>query len=247
MDFQKVSKKLVSQNILINIIGNIIPMVFAVITIPFVIKSIGNEKFGVLSIAWLFLGYFSILDLGMGRPTTKFVLEYYTKGLIHEVKSLISTSVLSLILFGVFIGLLLFIFTPFIVENFLNIPPYLKDETHLSFYAISASIPFVIGVAGVRGVLEAQQKLRLLNIIKIPASVLNYLIPAVVVIFSDNLSLIILLLMITRAILLLVYAYYCFLPFQGTGYVSKIDTIKIKKLVSYGGLVTFNKLFWPVI
>lgn len=247
MNFPDISKKLVSQNISINVLGNLIPMILAIFCIPLIINGIGNEKFGILSIAWLFLGYFSILDLGIGRATTKFVIEYSNKGLIDEVKSLIFTSIFSLIIFGGFIGLVLLILTPIIITDFLNIPTYLQAETHQSFYAICFSIPFVIGVAGVRGVLEAQQKFRLLNVIKIPASILNYLIPAVVVIFSDSVFLIIFLLMVMRALLLLVYAFYCFRPFRGTKSVKIIQGRLAKKLVSYGGWLTISNLVGPVM
>ena len=31
--------------------------------------------FGVLSLVWMFIGYFSLFDLGLGRATTKLVAE----------------------------------------------------------------------------------------------------------------------------------------------------------------------------
>ena len=124
-----VGKKVLTENVIINLLGNAFPVVFAVLSIPFIINQIGKEEFGILSIAWLFLGYFSILDLGIGRATTKFVLEYYSKGLNDEIRNLVWTSVILLFTFGLVLGVSLFIFTPSLVDLFFNIPDDLKSLT----------------------------------------------------------------------------------------------------------------------
>jgi len=232
---------------MINLLGNVVPMVFAILTIPLVIGTIGNEKFAVLTIAWLFLGYFSILDLGIGRATTKFVIEYHHKGLVNEVVELIYTSVLLLFFFGVMVGAALYFMTPYICDNFLNIPSYLKKETRESLRLIAGAIPFVIGVAGVRGVLEAHHQFRLLNIIKIPSSVLNYLIPAITGLLVNSLTLIVFFLALTRVILFIVYSYYCFKPLQHSGAFRKFNRSIINKLVSYGGWLTISNLIGPIM
>jgi O-antigen/teichoic acid export membrane protein len=245
-DFRNSSKKLITENILINLIGNAIPMAFAVLTIPFVVLNLGVEKFGILSIAWLFLGYFSILDLGIGRATTKFVVEYHNKGLQAEIKPLIVTSIFSLFCFGCFIGALLSFFAQFIVESALNVPVYLKQDTIGAIHIISLSIPFVIGVAAARGVLEAQRKFKLLNAIKVPSSILNYVIPGIVVLFSTDIVFIIILLGIARMLLFIVHAYFCFKPFDDRPLIS-IRLSIVRKLLGYGGWLTISNIVGPVM
>lgn len=245
-DFRDSSKKLITENIFINFVGNAIPMAFAVLTIPFVISNLGVEKFGILSIAWLFLGYFSILDLGIGRATTKFVVEYNTKGLLNEIKPLIITSIFSLFFFGCFIGLLFSFFAETVVENALNVPTFLKEDTINSIYIISFSIPFVIGVAAARGVLEAQRKFKLLNIIKVPSSILNYIIPAIVVLVSTDIVFIIALLGVVRVLLFIVHAYFCLKPFNDTTSNSMRLSI-IRKLLKYGGWLTVSNIVGPIM
>jgi O-antigen/teichoic acid export membrane protein len=247
MGFENFSKRLVTKNIAINLLGNIIPMAAAIVTIPYVIANIGNEKFGVLTIAWLFLGYFSILDLGIGRATTKFVIEYYNKGLVKEVQGLIWTSILSLFFFGVFIGGILLLCTPLLTNTLLNIPDYLRPETQQSLYLIAASIPFVVGVSVARGVLEAQQKFFLLNVIKIPSSILNYLIPAIVGFFTESLTFIILLLAITRVILFLIHLYFCLKPFHNNNPFKNFHPRMMKELMQYGGWITVSNLIGPIM
>ncbi len=71
----EIKGSLLARNTLLNLIGQGLPLVVAVITIPFIIHGLGIERFGLLSLAWVVLGYFAIFDLGLGRATTKFVAE----------------------------------------------------------------------------------------------------------------------------------------------------------------------------
>lgn len=65
-----------AKNTLLNLIGLGTPVVLAFLSIPILIKGIGTDRFGVLSIAWMVLGYFSLFDFGIGRALTKSVAEY---------------------------------------------------------------------------------------------------------------------------------------------------------------------------
>ncbi|MFS6652683.1 hypothetical protein WHK00_14665, partial [Staphylococcus aureus] len=40
-------------------------------TIPYLIKQVGVEAFGVLTLIWALIGYFSLFDFGLGRALTQ--------------------------------------------------------------------------------------------------------------------------------------------------------------------------------
>ena len=51
--------------------GNGLLLAVAVFAIPLLISGIGLPKFGVLTLAWVVVGYFSVFDLGLGRAMTQ--------------------------------------------------------------------------------------------------------------------------------------------------------------------------------
>src|SRR2546422_7955265 len=62
--------RLLARNTIWNLVGNGAPMVVAVFCIPILIRSLGRERFGVLTLAWALIGYASLFDLGLGRALT---------------------------------------------------------------------------------------------------------------------------------------------------------------------------------
>src|SRR3712207_2166233 len=79
---------LLIRNTVWNILGTALPLLLTLLTFPVLIRSIGTERFGVLAIAWVVLGYFGLFDLGLGRATIKFMAEAFEHGRVVEVRGL---------------------------------------------------------------------------------------------------------------------------------------------------------------
>lgn len=54
-----------------NFIGHVAPMAVALITIPAYLHVIGEERYGALSLLWIFFGYFGLSDIGLGQATAQ--------------------------------------------------------------------------------------------------------------------------------------------------------------------------------
>jgi O-antigen/teichoic acid export membrane protein len=168
---------LLARNTLFNLIGQGLPLVVAVVTIPLIIQGLGVQRFGLLSLAWVVLGYFAIFDLGLGRATTKFVAEALGKGEEDQVPHFVWTAVTIQTFFGLLGAIVLASITPLLVERILNIPPEPIKEAKDTFYLLSLSIPVVLVSSSFRGVLEAAQRFDLVNIVRVPSSALTFLLP----------------------------------------------------------------------
>ncbi len=240
------SNKLLAKNTLINFLGQAIPLIFAVLAIPFVIDGLGTERFGVLTIVWIIIGYFGLFDMGIGRATTKFVADIEAKG-EQKLSPIIITSLFLLITFGIIGSGLIILLTPLIVNDILNIPQVLIGETENAFYILSISIPFVLGSVGARGALEAQQKFAIVNVIKIPASILNYIAPLLILPFSNSLHFIVIVLVVGRTATFFIYAWYCLKDEYSTNLSDYPILNWIKELMSFGAWIMVSNFISPLM
>ena len=162
-------------------------MVVAVFCIPILILELGKERFGVLTLAWALIGYASLFDLGLGRALTQLVAQKLGAGEEREIPSLAWTSLLLMLALGFAGTACILLISPWLVHSALNVPDALEPETLQSFRLLGLSLPFVITTAGLRGLLEAHQRFKVINALRIPMGVFTFAGPLLALPFSKSL------------------------------------------------------------
>src|SRR2546428_14192229 len=69
-----------ARNAVWNLLSLAAPMLVALGAIPALIRTLGADRFGILTLAWMLIGYCSLFDLGLGRALTKLVSEGFGGG-----------------------------------------------------------------------------------------------------------------------------------------------------------------------
>lgn len=235
------------KNTLWNSLGLILPMIVGFLTIPLLIHGLGTERFGVLTIIWMIIGYSSILDFGLGRALTKLVAEKLGKELYDEIPALIRTSLLLLVGLSFVSAAAVFFLSDSIVLKWLNINPSLQPETLNAFRIMAFSIPFVLISTGFRAVLEAHQKFAVVNIIRIPLALITFLGPLLILPFSGALDKIVIVLLLARIIGTGAFFYFLIDTAPEIKSGTQYDTKQIKGLLGYGSWMTITNLVAPLI
>jgi O-antigen/teichoic acid export membrane protein len=238
---------LLARNTVLNFVGQAVPLMVGVVTIPLIIRGLGTERFGILSLAWIVLGYFSLFDLGLGRATTKFVAEYLGRGETDRLARLVWTSVALQGVLGIVGGLVVATLVPLLVDKVLNIPPQFVAETKGAFYLLALSVPVVILSSSVRGVLEAGQRFDLVNAVQIPTAAARFLLPMVALLFGADLFGIVIFLVVSRLASLLAYLVLCFRVFPTLKRSFSVHLQLVRPLVSYGGWITVSNIVGPIL
>src|SRR5207247_9417899 len=135
---------------LLNLSGQVAPLIVSVLTIPKVFRGLGVERFGFLALILIVAGYFSIFDLGLGRATTRLVAETIGKGDYRRLPSIAWTASITQCVFGVLAGLILALLTPVLIERFLNISPLRLEEARSGLYVLAPPVPFVLHASSLR-------------------------------------------------------------------------------------------------
>ncbi len=245
--FQLTKGSLLARNIFINLIGQGAPLLVAIIAIPIIIKDLGTERFGVLTLAWMVIGYFSLFDLGLGRSLTKLVAEKLGAGQEERIPAMVWTCLFLMLIFGIIGALLVGLSAPWLVHHVLKIPKALQNETLQAFYLLAFSISIVISTTGFIGILEAHQRFGLINVVRTTIGVLTYLSPLLVLPFSQSLFPIVAVLTGIRLLAWLVYIMLCFYIMPDLHHGIMIQRSLVRSLLSFGGWITVSNIVSPLM
>src|SRR5258706_13215786 len=131
-DHKQRGRRLIAKNSILNLAGQILPMLTGVLTIPYIVRGLGTDGYGILSIAMMLLGYFNIFDLGLSRATVKFVAENLDPENVHKVPELVWTSLSLLVGLGIIGGAVAAFFVPISVTHLFKMAVELACQSRIS-------------------------------------------------------------------------------------------------------------------
>ena len=233
-----------TRNAIWNAIGLAAPIPAALIAIPALITGLGLERFGFLTIAWTLLGYFSLFDFGFARATTKFLAERAYPDQPETTRRLFWTSFSTHTVLGLVGGGVLALVTPW-VEGALEVSAEFRPEVTTSLYILAASVPVIVVTAFARGVLEGLQRFDLVNMVKLPASLITYLGPLLALAFTRQLPPVILLISACRVAVLVSYLIMCFRLLPPIWRPMLPSLAVLRPLGALGGWMTATSLLTP--
>lgn len=227
-----------SHNAVWNLLGSVLPMAAGLAAIPLLIHTLGTERFGLLTLVWSILGYFSLFDMGIGRATTKYVSHYWSRQRLLSTSRLVRVALLMLFVFGSAAALLLMASAGIITRTVHLSASLSRDEFQASLMIMAATLPMVMLTAGLRGTLEGQSRFRLLNAIKIPASLTSFVVPLLLLPFTHRVDQITLALAVTRLVVLLAHAWVVRSVLWAAPWRwRRADRVLLRRLMHYGGWV----------
>ncbi len=239
--------RVLARNSLLNLVGLVLPMAAALLTLPLVIHGLGTERFGILMVAWVVVGYFGLFDLGFGRALTKLVAERVATGAREELPALVWTALVLTFALGAVGALLLAGISPWLVRGVLNIPPGLQREALHSFYLLAVSLPWVISTTGFVAILEGTQSFGAVNALRVPMGVLNYAAPLAVLPFTKSLTVVVAVLITLRLLAWVghLVASLRVLPVLRQGMV--LERARVRTLARVGGWMAVSNTVSPMM
>jgi len=241
-----ISGRLLARNALLNLIGQVIPLLLSVAATPFLVHGLGVDRFGLLSFAWIFLAYFSVFDLGLGRATTKFVAEALGSAKLDHVPSLFWTTVMVQALLGVLGTAALVGFAAVLVDRALNIPAQLRAEARATFYVLAFFAPVVLVSGSFSGLLQAGQRFDLVNGVGVVVNVSLYFLALLGVAMRFSLPGILGMILVARCGGLLALLVLSLRVFPNIRKISG-DFALVRRLLSYGSWITVTNAVAPVL
>ncbi|CPR13639.1 oligosaccharide flippase family protein [Brenneria goodwinii] len=237
-------------NISWNLLGFVVPIISAILAIPFLIKNIGLERFGILTLIFSLIGFMNVFDFGLTRAITRSVVKY--KDDKNRLLSSIKTGWFLLLCVLLCISISLLFANRYISETIFNPSnKIIEQEINHSLIFIALSLPFVISQSVFVGVMEGCDAFKKISLGRIPFSLLMYLVPVTISFFIPSLSYITFSLCILRVIMAIIF--YLLMSRELIKISKqKIMEAKISKnicfeLIKYGGWVSVSNIIAPIM
>lgn len=238
---------IVMRNAGLNLGGKILPAIVAVLAIPYIIRGLGLEQYGILSLALVVVTYFSLFDFGLGAAATKFVAGALGRGEEEHLPALIWTTMAMISALGLAAGIAMYYGSPFLAQDVLKISPNFRAEAGATFQVMAIATPFMLTATGWRGVLEARQRYDLVNIVSIPSGIATYAIPALALFLHAGLVTIVGYLVIARAVNCLAYFLFCQKVYPNLLRGFRLSFRGLRPVLVFGGWLAISNLAWPIL
>ncbi|RPJ42418.1 MAG: hypothetical protein EHM19_10450 [Candidatus Latescibacterota bacterium] len=236
-----------ARNTVISFVGQIVPLLVGLATIPYVIGGLGVDRFGVLALTWSLLGYVGFLQLGLGPAVTKYAAEMLGRGDLAGLPRLLASSLVLSSMLGILACVVLAVAAPFLAGTLFRVPADLVPETRTAFLLLAAALPFVFVSGALRGFLIAAQEFGVVTVVGFVTSSLNYLAPVAAIVWGGGLASILLVILCARAAGTLVLYGSCVRRFHlsiGTPRLARSD---LSLLLRFGGWISVTNATGPLL
>jgi len=236
------------RNTIWNLAGIGLPLLLAAVTIPYLIRQVGIEAFGILTLVWALIGYFSLFDFGLGRALTQQVAAALSAGHEDSLPSLVKTGLWFSAGTGLIGGLVLAILAHKLAFDWLNVSVPLQPSTLNALLVSAIGIPFTTATTGLRGILEAYEDFRVVNLLRMVLGAANFGLPALSVMFlSNSLVWMVLGLIGARVVMFFLHAWIAHRKLPAGWLSAKFSKKNVRSLLSFGAWMTVSNIISPLM
>jgi O-antigen/teichoic acid export membrane protein len=221
--------------------SQVAPAVAAIAAIPFLLRHLGYDVFGIVTIFSTMLAYFAMLDLGLGRAATRFISQSLEAERPDDVRRYFWGSVILLSAMGAIVTVGCVLSVPAVV-GYLKISTAYFRAAKESFYVICLTIPIVTLTATLRGFLEASGRFRLVSIVTGSGGVGAYVLPALAVAMGGGLVAIAAVFAGVRIAMCGALALGCLSIKQRPCLRPVFDVTAVRRMLSFGGWLSVSNI-----
>ena len=153
-------------------------MVAGLALIPFTLHGLGSEAFGVLTLIWGLIGYFSVFDLGVGRALTVHLSQLAARGDVADAGALVRSGMVLTMAAGLLGVALIWLLAPSLANHWLKITPALQDDARQAFLFAAVGVLPTTLASGLRGALEGLDRFAASNLSRMVLGVWMFALPA---------------------------------------------------------------------
>ncbi len=222
------------------------PLAVALMAVPPLLARLGNERFGLLSLAWALTAMSGLFDLGLGRATTRLVADQFGRGDMQAPRSTVAMALRFAAMAGTGGAALLVLGTLLGLDRLLRLSSVAPSEVRQALWLLALAIPLQTLIGTYRGVSEACQRFRGVSLLRMMLGVANFAAPLAVAQFSTRLPALVAVLLAARVLACLGFRRLALsaLP-PGPG--AALAASERRQLLHSGGWFTVSAIVSPLL
>lgn len=222
-----------------------LPMLAGVLTIPGLIHRLGHDSFGILALAWALVGYFGFLDFGLGKALTFYLSSAQQSGTPQAQQATVARATRRLLIaFSFLLTLIIWFIFPFVLK-IIEMPLEVRNQASSAAAMIAISVPLSVWIACSSGVLEARSRFAVVNSIRIPTGIGNFMAPWLASTLTTDLFWIISSMVAVRFFGALGMAWWARTEFHHAS--SQWPARQIQELLRFGKWLTVSNVIGPLM
>lgn len=231
-----------------NLIGSGAPMLIGLISVPYLLSSIGVERLGILTIIWALVGYFSVFDFGFGRALTQKISLSLSRKEYQAIPNIIKSGIGLMVVTGIVGSIVMFLLFSVWGVDWLNFSDEVYQDAKVALLYSACLIPLASVTSGLKGVLEGYEDFKSVNILRLMLGVMNFATPAIsVLIYGVSLEKIVIFLGASRLLILLMHL-VAIVPHQPNLWKKSVGNMAdIVGLLGFGVWMTLSNILSPLM
>lgn len=228
-----------------NLLGALLPVAITLATVPAYLHFIGAERYGVLALASVLLGYFGLFEFGTGEASARYVAAYSESPAKTREAVFWTVFTINAVLGGV-AGFVLWA-TGFYLVNLLHISSQMRSELLPALPWLGIAVPLVTTITVLSGALDGRQQFITSNLLRLVGDCTYQIVPLLVAVFhGPHLAWLLGSAVLARALTMAFLFVGCWrqVPLSG---LPSVAVAHLREVLFFGSWATLSGLLYPLL
>jgi len=234
---------------LLSYLSLILSVVIALVYTPIMIKTLGQAEYGVYSLMAAFVGYLTILDMGLGNAIVRYVARTRANNDRNEESKLSGMFLILFTILGIIVGLIgavMYYQIDLLFGNKLDAEELKLAKQMAIILIANFAISFPLSVFG--ALIQAHERFIFIKLIAIIRSVIVPLVTVPLLFMGHSSIMLVTISSLVNIICLLINVFYCFKKLKVKVQFGHFDKHLLKEILIYSSFIFLNaimdKIYW---
>jgi O-antigen/teichoic acid export membrane protein len=237
----------IARNATLNLLSEGWIFLVLVVAMPKLVQFLGDASFGLFSLAWVIIGYLTVLDIGVSRAATKFVSEHLVEQDLAATRQVIRTAITANLVLGLAGGFAIALVSPFLVRSVFKVGDGLENQANVAFLGAALAVPVLLVQGIFRAVLCSFQRFGWITSINSIATTMQWGVACFLARRGYGVGMVVLSTVLVRMLATAGYVAVLRVTLPDLHLYRAPDLVGLSKLMRFGSWVTVSQLVGPLL